>query len=460
MKRDCKLHRAFLAFVPLMWIGIAQASYLPTSLGGNLGIGTTQPGAKLQVGPGVSLLGADLSTDSVLVKGNLEVDGKLYGSASHLIQLNIVGGVSGLTAGSVLRATSSSSIGNGILFDTGFNVGIGTTTPQASLELVKSATAPLLRLSSVAGANGDYLTVLSNGNVGIGTTVPVSPFQVKSGVTDAITFTTNNTTIDASTTSLKFYVNGSGTPQVSIAPSGDVAFSTSANIPKLSNLTTNGFLKTSGANGTVGVGTTSADLAAVLSDETGTGQVVLNTAPAFSGHVTAARFNNQSLLNNYSTAAQSLVAATRTYITGSQLAIPTNKLQIGTMFRWTFDVTKTAAVTGITTIDIAFGTNGTTADTARVSFTKPGGNGAADCGRFVIEAVVRGPLSGAGIVAGHMGMTHNLQTTGLAVIPFIDVTTVSGAFDVTTPTYVGVCITSGGADAFTIQTVTAETWNL
>lgn len=163
---------------------------------------------------------------------------------------------------------------------------------------------------------------------------------------------------------------------------------------------------------------------------------------------------------NFSTTSQAPVAATRTYITGSNIAIPAGALQVGTLLRWTFTMTKTAAGTAASTFDIAFGTAGTTADTARVSFTKPAGTAAGDEGRVVIEAICRGPVGAAGVVVGHFCLTHNLSATGHAVIPCVDVTIISSAFDVTTPTNVGVCITSGASDAITIQSCIAEVFNV
>jgi hypothetical protein len=163
---------------------------------------------------------------------------------------------------------------------------------------------------------------------------------------------------------------------------------------------------------------------------------------------------------SYSTAAQSPAAATRTYITGSAITVPASGLQVGTCFRWTFNLTKTAAGTAASTFDIAFGTTGTTADTARVSFAKPAGTAVVDEGKIVIEAIVRGPISASGVVVGEFTMTHNLQITGHMIIPCANVNTVSAAFDVTAATRVGVCITSGTADAVTIQMCMAEAWNL
>lgn len=163
---------------------------------------------------------------------------------------------------------------------------------------------------------------------------------------------------------------------------------------------------------------------------------------------------------NFSTASQAPAAATRTYITGSNIAIPAGALQVGSCFRWTFDITKTGAGTAASTFDIAFGVLGTTGDTARVSFTKPAGTAVADTGQVVITAVCRGPVGASGVVAGHFNMNHNLAATGHALIPVVDVTTVSAAFDILTPTNVGVCVTTGASDAITIQLCLAEAWNL
>lgn len=166
-------------------------------------------------------------------------------------------------------------------------------------------------------------------------------------------------------------------------------------------------------------------------------------------------------LTNYSTASQAPTAATRTYITGSNISVPASKLAIGTIFEWEFNMTKTGAGIAASTFDIAFGTSGTTSDTARVSFTKPGGSGVIDEAWVKIKAIVRGPLSASGIVVGEFTLIHNLSATGHALIPCVVVNTISGTFDVTVANLVaGVCITSGASDAITIQMVTAQAYNL
>src|SRR6266516_6424110 len=83
-------------------------------------------------------------------------------------------------------------------------------------------------------------------------------------------------------------------------------------------------------------------------------------------------------VNNFSSTSQAPAASTRTYLTGSKITVPSGKLQIGTQFLWRWNMTKTGAGTATSTVDIAFGTAGTTADTARVSVTKPAGTAVTD----------------------------------------------------------------------------------
>ncbi len=163
-------------------------------------------------------------------------------------------------------------------------------------------------------------------------------------------------------------------------------------------------------------------------------------------------------VRNFSVAAQVIVAATRTQIIGTLLKIPDGGLKVGSMLRFVFDATKTAAGTAASTIDISFGILGTVADTARVSLAKALGTAAIDEGRFVVEAVVRS-VSATGVVVGTLTMTHRLAVTGLSVLP-VQETTISAGFDnrpaTLDPGFIALNITTGAADAYTIQMVKAE----
>lgn len=175
-------------------------------------------------------------------------------------------------------------------------------------------------------------------------------------------------------------------------------------------------------------------------------------------NVVVASLNNH-FYDNFATAGQTPAAATRTYITGSGITITAGQIQVGTHIHWRFDMTKTAAGSATSTFDIAFGTAGTTSDTARVSFTKPAGTAAGDEGWVDIDCVVK-TNSSSGVVIGEFTMIHNLASTGHMVIPSACVSTTSSTFDTTLPTNIGICITSGASDAITINQVFASADNL
>jgi hypothetical protein len=165
-------------------------------------------------------------------------------------------------------------------------------------------------------------------------------------------------------------------------------------------------------------------------------------------------------LNNFSTTNQVVPAATRTYLTGTKIAVPPGKLRVGTMFRWTVTITKTAAGTAASTYDIAVGVAGTTADTARVSFTKPAGTAAVDEGKVVIEAIVRS-IGVAGVMVGEFTLVHNLATTGHATRACVLLNALSAGFDTTVANlFVGLCLRTGAADAITTKLVLTEVFNL
>lgn len=154
------------------------------------------------------------------------------------------------------------------------------------------------------------------------------------------------------------------------------------------------------------------------------------------------------------------VAATRTYIPGSALPVPVGGLKVGAKLRWVLNMAKTAAGAAASTFDICFGTLGTVADTARVSFAKPAGTAAADEARVVIEAVVRS-VSATGVVIGEFTMVHNLAATGHATIPAVVVNTISAAFaNNVADLIVGLCITTGAADVITVEYVEATLSNV
>jgi hypothetical protein len=189
----------------------------------------------------------------------------------------------------------------------------------------------------------------------------------------------------------------------------------------------------------------------------GTASIYIGTDKRIKVKDENARVSND--YDNYNVSTQSITAATRTYIVGSNVILGSQGLQVGSSFRWVFNIVKTGAGIAASTFDIAFGTLGTTGDLARVSFTKPAGTAAADTGKITIECVIR-TIGATGVATGDFSMTHNLAATGHAVIPCVNVSTTSAGFDMTTVTNVGVCATTGTGDVITIPLVKTEAWDV
>jgi len=165
-------------------------------------------------------------------------------------------------------------------------------------------------------------------------------------------------------------------------------------------------------------------------------------------------------IRNWNTA-DVVANAADTYITGSNLVVPTGEtLQVGTVFRWKMWMTKTAAGVATPTWIVRIGTLGTIADAAILTFTGPVQTAAIDAGFVEIMAVLRN-VGAAGILAGGLALTHNLGTTGFANsnTPTLQVTS-SGFVTTTAGLIVGLSVNPGAAGVWTHQVVSAEMLNM
>lgn len=162
-----------------------------------------------------------------------------------------------------------------------------------------------------------------------------------------------------------------------------------------------------------------------------------------------------------SSAAQTLGGNQDTYLTGSAVAIPQGKIQVGTQYRCKFNVVKTGAGTGAPTIGVKVGTAGTTADTTRVTLTFAAQTAVIDEGVFEVLCTFR--QSGATSLIQALGnLWHRLVTTGLNVTAtFTSVLNTGAAFDATAANLkIGLVINTGASSSWTIQVVQAELVNL
>lgn len=160
-------------------------------------------------------------------------------------------------------------------------------------------------------------------------------------------------------------------------------------------------------------------------------------------------------LTNASTADVTANAAD-TYLTGSLLTIPPALVRVGTQLSWQFAMSKTAAETAAPVWSVRVGTNGTTADTARLQFTGVAQTAAVDNGFAQIVVVIRS-IGAAGVAAGVYLLDHVGNTVGLANVPSDVKQVTSAGYDTTVAnTKYGVSLHPGAAGVWTFQLVSAQ----
>jgi len=189
-------------------------------------------------------------------------------------------------------------------------------------------------------------------------------------------------------------------------------------------------------------------------------QVLMAAASATSG----LKYANV-VQSNRSTSTVSAGYATDTYLAGSSITIPAGGPRVGTVYRCKFDMVKTAAGTAAFTINVRYGTAGTTSDASILSFAFTAGTGVADTGEFEIELHFRTVGSGtSAVVVGLCKCDHQLAATGLTAqgaAGYAQITTVSSGFNSTPAgSILGLSVNGGASFSGTNTIVQTETFNL
>ena len=213
-----KLVRMLKTLLILLMVLSASSAFAATSgtllmdSNGNYGIGTTSPLAQLQVGVNPNITAG--SFPAVAIKGGLLVDGKIYGDGSALT--GVSGAISGLNAGYISRASTSTTIVDSVIYQNGSNIGIGSSSPQEKLDIRGQ-----LRVGgSIFGEGNIYSsTCLLDQGVGCGSTDITLSAGYTAGQTRSIIFSTNN--------------GGAVTERGRITPAGNFGIGTTAPVANL-----------------------------------------------------------------------------------------------------------------------------------------------------------------------------------------------------------------------------------
>lgn len=183
-----------------------------------------------------------------------------------------------------------------------------------------------------------------------------------------------------------------------------------------------------------------------------------STAPVLCTKDDAGRVYARS--HNASVANQGAGFATDTYVTDSDILIPSFGMQARTVIRWVIAASKTAAGTAAPIYSIRIGSARTTADTARLQLTGDAQTAAVDEGLLEIVTTVR-TVSATGVIRGAAGWKHNSATAGFASTAAGMANTASASsagFDNSAlgGQYIGLSINGGTSAAWTLAQVIAE----
>lgn len=168
-------------------------------------------------------------------------------------------------------------------------------------------------------------------------------------------------------------------------------------------------------------------------------------------------------IENASVASVAAGFAADTYMAGSPILVPNSSFRVGSIYRFVFDMVKTAAGTAAFTATLRIGTLGTTADAAILTFAFGAGTAAVDTGIFEIWAHIRS-IGAAGVMTGMCRCTHHLAATGLISTGASGtgiILNTSAAFDTTVAnSIIGVSVNGGAAFSGTNTLQQAQLLNI
>lgn len=168
--------------------------------------------------------------------------------------------------------------------------------------------------------------------------------------------------------------------------------------------------------------------------------------------------------DNAAVASQGAGFAVDTYITNSDILIPSFGVQAKTIINWRVSASKSGAGTAQPIYVVRIGANRSTADTARLTLTGPAQTAIADIGTLCIMLTVRS-VGASGVLQGtawweHRGTAANTTTsgTGFANDSTGHIEGTAAGFDNSAlgGLYIGLSVNGGTSASWTLTQVQAE----
>jgi len=254
---------------------------------GNVGIGVENPGAKLEVAGQIKITGGNPGYNKVLTSDEIGlaewkdqstlVQGDNLGNHTAVMDLEMSGyainNAGAITSSGTITALNFIGNGSGLTGITGDN--LGNHTASTSLNM---SNYPINNVSTIS-ASGSITAARYYGDGSALTNLTSTP-------------------VGSALTSANIWVGNAANQAAAVVMSGDATLANTG-VLTLKNMGTAGTYRsvttdtqgrvTAGTNPTTfagyGISDTSANLAAALTDETGTGNVVFSSGPIFTGNV-------------------------------------------------------------------------------------------------------------------------------------------------------------------------------
>jgi mucin-6/19 len=441
-----------------------------------IGNGATAHVIKMGTGAAVQAIaiGSTTTTSSTTIEGGATAGTSIgIGTAAtaHTIQV-------GTSTGATQTITIGSSTNGGAAAATAVDVQGGTTANTAVLIGTNGAGG----ITIDSGTTGN-VNIGNNANaktITIGNTTGATAVDLVTGTGGVVVMGTTPTITTSGATALK--IDTGGAAALNLGPTNAtsvvVGGNTAATITdKVANTSTTAYtLQTAG--GTSLLVADSTDSRLYVGGSAGSGTPILlvfgdkNTTGDPTGVAGSEYYNSTNNVfrcaqggttfvdciqpfNGNSTA--QTVNATTAYLAGSNIAIPGAGLKAGTQFTWRLGFTKLAVGATAPTIQVKYGTNGSTADATENTFALPTETAATDTGQITIVMTVATVNSTTGSFTANLSMTRaNVTATGLIATAnqqaFVGSSTPANFNDTTAGAIVGLAL-AANTDEWTFQTV-------